>query len=54
MPFDSARIQICKEALTDVNGTDSSGNRGNLYIQMSWNLLSKLSTKLIYRIDADF
>lgn len=54
VPFDSARIQICKEALTDVNGTDSGGNRGNLYIQMSWNLLSKLSTKLIYRIDADF
>ena len=30
VPFDSARIQICKEALTDINGLD--GNRGNHYI----------------------
>lgn len=52
VPFDSARIQICKEALTDINGMD--GNRGNVHIQMSWNLLSKLKTKLVYRLDVDF
>lgn len=30
VPFDSARIQICKEALTEVNGEERI--KGNYYI----------------------
>jgi hypothetical protein len=52
VPFDSARIQICKEALTDNSSSES--NRGNHYIQMTWNLLNKLKTRLLFRVDADF
>lgn len=51
VPFDSARIQLCKEALSDNNGSKSGGTH---YIQMSWNLLNKLKSKLLYRVDVDF
>jgi hypothetical protein len=50
-PFDSARIQLCQDALND---NKSSKGNGQQYIQMSWNLLNKLQTKLIYRVDVDF
>lgn len=51
VPFDSARIQLCQEALQD---NKSSKGNGQQYIQMSWNLLNGLKTKLLYRVDADF
>lgn len=28
--------------------------KGNQYIQMTWNLLGRLKTKLVYRLDVDF
>lgn len=46
MPFDSARIQICREALKE--------HKGNQYIQMSWNLLSEVKAKIVFRVDVDF
>lgn len=51
VPFDSARIQLCPEAMKDNTGSKSSGTQ---YIQMSWNLMQKLKAKLVYRVDADF
>lgn len=32
----------------------AGNNKGNQYIQMSWNLLNTLKTKVLYRVDADF
>ena len=61
-PFDSTRIQICKQAINEHNA-DSAGaqaaaadtnNRGNQYIAMAQNLLSNLNTKLLYRLDVNF
>lgn len=51
MPFDSARIQLCPAAMKDNTGSKSGGTQ---YIQMAWNLLHKLKTRLLYRVDADF
>lgn len=51
VPFDSARIQLCQEAMNDNKGMKSMGTH---YIQMSWNLLNKVKTKLLYRVDVDF
>jgi hypothetical protein len=48
VPFDSARIQICKQAL------ETTGQGSNTYIQMATNLLGKLPIKMIYRIDVNF
>lgn len=50
VPFDSARIQICKEALTD----DNQRQKGNQYIQMTMNLMQNLKAQILYRIDVDF
>jgi hypothetical protein len=47
VPFDSARIQICQEALSDQI-------RGAQYIQMSHNLLRNIKAKVIFRVDVDF
>ena len=46
VPFDSARIQICREALKE--------SKGNQYIQMCWCLLSEVKTRIVYRVDVDF
>lgn len=46
-PFDSARIQICQDAAKDVN-------KGNTYIKMANNLLSKLPVDVLYRLDVNF
>jgi len=46
-PFDSARIQICKKAHSDVQ-------RGNLYIKMAQNILSPLKANILYRLDVNF
>ena len=46
-PFDSARIQICSKATKDTV-------KGNVYIQMATNLLSKLEIESLYRIDVNF
>lgn len=59
-PFDSTRIQICKQALSEHNSEEQkaaasdSNNRGNQYIAMAQNLLSNLNTKLLYRLDVNF
>ena len=47
VPFDSARIQICKESLTDTN-------KGKAYIKMATKILSNLKTNIVYRIDINF
>ena len=47
VPFDSARIQICKQA-------NDSNRKGNTYINMANNLLGNLRPKIIYRIDVNF
>ena len=46
-PFDSARIQISKKALKDPK-------KGGYYLKMASNILSKLTTKILYRIDVNF
>ena len=46
-PFDSARIQICKEAAKDVS-------RGSGYIQMVNSLLSSVPFNVLYRLDVNF
>ena len=46
-PFDSARIQICKEATQD-------RSKGNIYIQMVNSMLSELPLQVLYRIDVNF
>jgi hypothetical protein len=50
VPFDSARIQICKQAL------DSRANEkvGNTYITMASNVFKHVDQKLIYRLDINF
>ena len=51
VPFDSARMQLCNEALQD---NKSNKGTGQQYVQMSWNLLNGLKTKLLYRVGVDF
>lgn len=60
-PFDSARIEVCKEALTDnkllfflhiFNNIFIS--KGKIYIQMARNILGNLSTNVLHRIDVNF
>lgn len=46
-PFDSARIQICSDAAKDPV-------KGNIYIQMVNNLLSKIPIEVLYRLDVNF
>ena len=46
-PFDSARIQICSDAAKDPV-------KGNIYIQMVNNLLSKVPVDVLYRLDVNF
>ena len=46
-PFDSARIQICKEAAKDVS-------RGSGYIQMVNGLLGGVPLNVLYRLDVNF
>ena len=46
-PFDSARMQICKEAAKDVN-------RGSGYIQMVNSLLGNVPLNVLYRLDVNF
>jgi len=60
-PFDSTRIQICKQALyehkaetTAQSAATDNNNRRNQYIAMAQNLLSNLNTKLLYRLDVNF
>ena len=64
-PFDSTRIQICKQALYEHNpgmekdksaapGQTDLNNRGNQYIAMAQNLLKPLNTRLLYRLDVNF
>ena len=48
VPFDSARIQICKKASDDTRG------KGNYYINMTSNILHALKTRLVYRLDVSF
>jgi hypothetical protein len=60
VPFDSARIQICKQALHERNPSSNSAQnsnpltRGNSYIQMAVSLLGNLKTKMLYRLDVNF
>ena len=52
MPFDSARIQICKEALET---TGQAVKLGNCYIQMAQNLLGVVDkAKFLFRLDVHF
>lgn len=69
-PFDSTRIQICKQALYEHSGeainleggnrsaqaivAGNENNRGNQYIAMAQNLLMNLNAKLLYRLDVNF
>ena len=46
-PFDSARIQICKEAAKDVS-------RGSGYIQMVNQMLGQAPFQVLYRLDVNF
>lgn len=46
MPFDSARIQLCMEAISDP--------KGQHYIQMCYNLMHEVKAKMVYRLDVDF
>lgn len=46
-PFDSARIQNCNQATKDMKN-------GEFYIKMADNILSRLITNCIYRIDVNF
>lgn len=46
-PFDSARIQICSKALKDIT-------KGNIYIQMASNSLSRIEVECLYRVDVNF
>jgi hypothetical protein len=54
VPFDSARIQICKQAMNDNKAVSDVKTSGNYYISMAENLLSKCQTKLLYRLDVNF
>ncbi|KAM3137033.1 hypothetical protein pb186bvf_010946 [Paramecium bursaria] len=45
-PYDSARVQLSREAIEDV--------RGKLYVQMVQNLLGTLQNTNVYRIDVNF
>lgn len=47
VPFDSARIQICKKAVADVN-------KGQLYAKMAKNILSDTQANILYRLDVNF
>ena len=46
-PFDSARLQICREAAKDVA-------KGNCYIQMVNSLLGHVPAQVLYRLDVNF
>ena len=46
-PFDSARIQNCTQAAQD-------SKYGEFYMKMANNILGKMSTKCIHRIDVNF
>jgi hypothetical protein len=46
-PFDSARIQICSDAAKDPV-------KGNIYIKMVNNLLSRVQVDTLYRLDVNF
>jgi hypothetical protein len=46
VPFDSARIQLCMEAISDP--------KGQHYIQMCYNLMHEVKAKIVYRLDVDF
>ena len=46
-PFDSARLQICREAAKDVT-------KGNCYIQMVNSLLGNVPAHVLYRLDVNF
>jgi pimeloyl-ACP methyl ester carboxylesterase len=46
-PFESARIEVCKEALSD-------STKGTFYRRMTKNILGGLSTNNLYRIDVNF
>lgn len=47
VPFDSARIQICKKASDDAK-------KGNAYIKMAQNILGNMKSRLLYRLDVNF
>ena len=49
MPFESARIELCKESLTE-----GHKSKGRAYIEMATSLLTGLSTNIVYRIDVNF
>lgn len=51
VPFDSARIQICKQALET---TGAAAKLGNTYIKMAQNLLGNIRAKVIYRLEVNF
>ena len=46
-PYDSARIQIVSDAMKDVK-------KGNIWIQMVNNLMSKCNQDVLYRLDVHF
>ena len=46
-PFDSARMQICREAAKD-------RDRGSGYIQMVNSMLSSVPFETLYRLDVNF
>ena len=49
MPFDSARIQMCRKA------ADDSSRKGNYYTRMVQNIVGTLNkTRLLYRLDVNF
>ena len=49
VPFDSARIQMCKKA------TDDATKKGNFYNAMVQNILGSLhDTRTLYRLDVNF
>lgn len=53
--YDSARIQVCKQALTEKIAADHLiKDQANPYITMAKNLFSNCKTKLLYRIDVNF
>ena len=47
VPFDSARIQICKSSQEDKH-------QGEKHMQMAKNILSGLKTKMLFRLDVNF
>ena len=51
VPFDSARVQMCKRA------DDDTTKKGNCYIKMVQNLVGRLNTqrtRMLYRLDVNF